>query len=105
MANERVANALYVDTTTAQVDVEIRNIRIQGIMLNNASTPAAIELQIADYDASSPRVVLKLRISSSELGKYFDFSNSPINLPNGLSIPASGLTSGANATIIYKGNE
>lgn len=105
MANQQVSNILYVDTATGQVDVQKRNLRVQGIVLNNASTPAAIELQVADYDASSPRVIMKLNLTSSEATRYFDFSNSPINLPNGLSIPASGLTSGANATIIYKGNE
>lgn len=103
MANEQVATNLYVDTTTSQVDIQIRNLKVIGVILNNHSTPATVELTIANYDASSPKTVAKFRISSSELTKYFDLKNTPIVLPDGLAVPASGLTSGASATIIYEG--
>lgn len=103
MANEKVGNILYVNDTSSQVNLVIPNIKIKKIVLSNASTPAAVTLQVADYDASSPRVIAQLKISSSELSKVFDFEDNPIALPNGLAIPASGLTSNASATIIYEG--
>lgn len=105
MANQQVSNLLYIDSTSSQVNVVKRNLRIQAVILNNTSVFETVDFQIADYDSASPRVVLKLKLTSSEATKHFDFSNNPINLPNGLSIPLNGLTLGANATIIYKGNE
>ena len=103
MANERVGNNLYVDDTTSQVDLQIPSIRIKKVILSNASSATTVVLQLANYAASSPKVITQLKISSSELTKVFDFSDDPIVLPDGLAIPASGLTSGASATIIYEG--
>lgn len=102
MANKKQGNLFMVNDTSSQVDLQKASLKIVGVILTNASVLAAITLQIANYASSSPTVVVILKLSNTEPCRHFDFSDSPLLLSDGLSIPASGLTSGATATFIYE---
>jgi hypothetical protein len=105
MANSRKGNLIYIDTASSQVDFADPNIRVLGVVLARNGAGAHIHLNLADYHASSPTVLMRLEMDTNTHHLYVDFSNSPLVFPNGLSIPASGLTTGAKATIIVSKNE
>jgi hypothetical protein len=105
MANIRKGNVYYIDTAASQVNFEQQGVKLIGVVLNRGTAASNPTLIIADYHASSPPTVLKLQLATGVDTQHFDFSTSPISLPNGISVPASGLTTNANATLILSSNE
>lgn len=99
MANIRNANTFYVDTVAADTSVSttgnlvVQNAKVKGVVVTASSANAVIVLK----DISTGNIKLDLRVPTSGETKFFEFRNSAVLFPNGIS--PSTVTNGV-ATII-----
>ena len=93
MANLLRGNLHYITTTG---ELESSRGRVSKIILTATSSNAVLALQ----DPMDGSAIMNLRVATSGESKEFDFSQTPLNFPNGLTV---GTLTNAIAHIIYAG--
>lgn len=96
MANARLGNTVYVDTT-GTVTGSDKNILVVYVILT--ATAASAILKLEDPSLTVNNIKLDLRVATSGATQVFDFSTSPITFPNGVAIDT--ITNGV-ATVVLK---
>jgi hypothetical protein len=93
MANLLRGNIHYITATGA---LEGGRPRVCKIIITATAANAVLALQ----DSLDASAIMNLRVATSGASQEFDFSNNPLNFPNGLTV---GTLTNAIAHVIYAG--
>jgi hypothetical protein len=94
VANLRVSNSYYIDTTGT---VASKGLRLLYVILSATSANAILTLK----DSGVAGTLFDLRVATSGESRVFDFSRNPPAFPNGMEI--SAITNGHATAIIQLG--
>jgi hypothetical protein len=104
MANQKKGNLFFVDDASSEVECSDNKTQVVGVILSRG-TAASNPILILSNNKASPDDMIKFQLETGVNTQHFDFSFHPLSFPDGLCVPASGLTTNANATIIFSINE
>lgn len=98
MANLRLGNSIFVDSTGTLTGATEKNSLVAYVIVT--ATAASAILKLGDPSLTANNLKIDLRVATSGLTQIFDFSATPIVFPNGVS--AITVTN-CNACIVLKG--
>lgn len=97
MANARIGNSIYIDSTGTVTGSTEKNVLVSYVIVT--ATAASAILKLEDPSITVNNIKLDLRVATSGATQVFDFSTTPVVFPNGVAVDT---ITNATAMVVLK---